>query len=344
MNILVHTYSESTSVRLMRNRSSIYDLQSGSKRFPIKKICTFISSIFFALTSFAQLTYEHLAVQYDSPWVCGKLKLIPVRFKGNGNPGDNFLQGGLISFEDAFNSGKVSVKELSLPGGADVSLLELKNYSKKNILIHSGEMVAGGKQDRAFASTMIIPPTEEKNYVGVFCIEKGRWNGKPRAFHYAGSADASLRKEIDVDKKQNKVWKEIDNRLEEEGMQNATWNYLSIYRDSSNIDTSCMHFFRKKMMESDSAYAGFVAITGSRIINCELFGSNDLCVSSFEVMLKSYARSITSNDAEPSMKNDDVKEFLDQFLKTEEQQKQFLKTHGSLYTYQNHVIHLVAYP
>ena len=97
------------------------------------------------------------------------------------------------------------------------------------------------------------------------------------------------------------------------------------------------------MMESDSVYAGFVAITGDRIIDCQLFGSNDLCVASFEVMLKSYARTITSKDGVPQLSDEYVKNFLDKFLKTEEQQKEFLATHGSLYTYQNHVIHLIAY-
>jgi hypothetical protein len=292
---------------------------------------------------FAQLTYEHLAVNYDSPWVCGKLKLIPVRYKGNGGKEDNFLNGGLMSFEDALKEGKISVKETSMPGGSDVSLLEVKNHSKKNILVHSGEMVAGGKQDRAFATTTIIPPSDNENFLSVFCVEKGRWDGKPRAFHYSGSADASLRKQIDISKQQNKVWKEIDQHLADEGIQNSTWDYLDLFRDTSYIDTSCMHFFRKKMMESDSLYAGFVAVTGNRIIDCQLFGSNDLCVASFEVMLKSYARSINSKDGVPQVSNTDVKIFLDKFLQTEEQQKEFLKTHGRLYTYQNHVIHLIAY-
>jgi hypothetical protein len=291
----------------------------------------------------AQLTYEHVAVQYDSPWICGKLKLIPVRYKGQGGKGDNFLSGGLMSFEDAFQEGKVSVKESSMPGGADVALLEVKNHSKKNILVQSGEMVAGGKQDRAFATTTIIPPDGEENFLSVFCVEKGRWDGKPRAFRYSGSADASLRKQIDISKQQNKVWKEIDQHLADEGIQNSTWDYLDLFRDPSYIDTSCMSFFRKKMMESDSAYAGFVAITGNRIIDCQLFGNSVLCVASFEVMLKSYARSVTSKDTVLQKTNDDVKTFLDKFLKTEAQQKEFLKTHGSLYTYQNHVIHLIAY-
>jgi len=292
---------------------------------------------------FAQLTYEHLAVEYDSPWTCGKLKLIPVRYKDNGGAKDNFLNGGLMSFEDALKQGKISVKETSMPGGSDVSLLEVKNHSNKNILVHSGEMLAGGKQDRAIATTTIITPSDVENFLSVFCVEKGRWEGKPRRFRYSGSADASLRKQIDVTKQQNKVWKEIDEHLASEGIQNATWDYLDLFRDTSYIDTSCMNFCRRKMLQSDSAYAGFVAITDNRILDCQLFGSNELCVASFDVMLKSYARSIMSKDGVPQVSNEYVKNFLDKFLKTEEQQKKFLATHGSLYMYQNHVIHLTAY-
>jgi hypothetical protein len=47
-------------------------------------------------------------------------------------------------------------------------------------------MVAGGKQDRAFAETTIIPPNDDENFVPVFCVEKGRWENRLRNFRYAG--------------------------------------------------------------------------------------------------------------------------------------------------------------
>jgi hypothetical protein len=338
-------YFSTVQVCDARGDAIIY-VRLAQKKLSLKTFCSAIPLIFCFIVSnsFAQLTYEHLAVQYDSPWICGKLKLIPVKFKDNGGRANNFLNGGLISLEQAFKEGKVSVKETSLPGGSDVSLLEIKNHSKKNILLSSGEIVSGGKQDRVFNGTTIIPPGDNENYLPVFCIEKGRWDGKPRTFRYSGSADASLRKQIDVTKQQNKVWKEIDRQLEDEGMQNATWNYVDIYKDTLSIDTSCMHYFQRKLIESDSAYAGFVAIASDHIIDCQLFGSNDLCVSSFEVMLKSYARTIKAKDGIPQVSNADVKIFLDKFLKSEQQQKEYLEKNGRLYTYQNHVIHLIAYP
>jgi len=122
--------------------------------------------LFVASNLFAQLTYEHLAVEYDSPWVCGKLKLIPVRYKDKGDTQDNFLGGGLMSFEDAFKEGKISVKETSLPGGSDVSLLEVKNHSKKNIIVHSGEMVAGASR----TELLQLPRLFRQVTMKIFCL------------------------------------------------------------------------------------------------------------------------------------------------------------------------------
>ena len=97
------------------------------------------------------------------------------------------------------------------------------------------------------------------------------------------------------------------------------------------------------MMDTDSAYSGFVAITGNRIINCELFGSSSLCIASFEVMLKSYMRSIGANDGLPKVSTGEVKIFLDKFLETETQQQQYLLLHGRLYSNNGRAVHLIAY-
>jgi len=318
----------------------------GSKKLHLKNSVVFICTILFVCTANAQLTYSSLAVQYGSPWVCGKLQLIPVRFKDTAQGQPDFPKGSIISFEQALREGKISVKETNTPGGDDVGLLEVKNHSKKNILVNSGEIVAGGMQDRAFGSTAIIPPNSDENYLPVFCIEKGRWGKKvkARSFRYAGSVDADLRRQIDVSQKQNKVWKEIDKQLADKGIQNITGAYLDLYTDTAKIDTACINFFKRKMMESDSAYAGFVAVTGNRIINCELFGSSDLCTASFEVMLKSYIRSLDINADAPALHNETVKIFLDKFLETEAQQQQYLSTHGRQFSRNGRVIRLIAYP
>src|SRR5438552_9986945 len=98
------------------------------------------------------------------------------------------------------------------------------------------------------------------------------------------------------------------------------------------------------MRDTDSLYAGFVAMTGDHIINCEIFGSSDLCTASFETMLKSYYRSVHDRSGTVSVSEDEIKSFLDKFLKNEQQQQKYLEDHGAIFTYDKKVIHIVAYP
>lgn len=309
----------------------------------LKKLSLFLfAAVVLQQLASAQITYFNVAVQYDSPWVCKNLKLIPVRFKGNGGDTNQLMKGGVISFEEAFKKGKITVKESDLGGGADVRLITVKNHSKENVLVHSGDIVAGGKQDRAFAGTTILG-AEEEQYMPVFCVEKGRWTKKPHSFRYGGQADASLKKQIDVVRKQNKVWKEIDRQLNENDKKNASSAYLNRFAGEDDIDSTCFRMFTRKLAESDSMYSGFITVTGKRIINCELFSSADLFVASFHSLIKSYQRSVTPKDGKPELPDETVKAFMDKFMETEEKQKAYLNSHGRLYTIQNHVIHLVAY-
>lgn len=297
------------------------------------------------LSADCQLTYRYLHVQFDSPWVYKDLKLIPVRFKEFSAGSQAGLEEGVIGFKDALREGKLSVKETKI-SDADITLLRVKNHSKKSILVHSGEIVAGGKQDRIFASTTIIPPEKKETILPVFCVEKGRWDRRPSKFRYGGTADAGLRKQMDLTQKQYKIWREIDRQLIEDNNKNPTWAYIELFKDSANLETdsSYLQFYRRKMKETDSSYAGFIGITGNRIINCELFGNSDLCLASFESMVISYARSINENDGVPVVADKNVKEFLDLFLQNQDQQKRYLKRNGKMYLYEKMVIHLVAYP
>jgi hypothetical protein len=109
------------------------------KPVPKKQFSIFFSKVFFAgvlsflfsSSSFAQLTYTTLTVQYDSPWVCNNLKLIPVKFKDTAVAKKSAQNNNTISFEDALKEGKITVREMTTQGGADVGMLELRNHSKK---------------------------------------------------------------------------------------------------------------------------------------------------------------------------------------------------------------------
>ena len=308
-----------------------------------RKLTLFSLFIISYFSSFAQLTYTQLLVQYDSAWTYKNLKLIPIRFKER--QGDSaHLKNNVISFEDAIRSGKITVREITAPMGSDIGVLEIKNNSKKNILIHSGDIITGGKQNRAAAETRLIPAGDEKSYLQVFCVEKERWDDKSKPFTYGGMADADLRREIDIQHKQNKVWKEIDSQFLHRKLQSQTANYMSLYRDSAfAADSAYLHFFKNKMMHSDSSYAGFVSITGTRIINCELFGNSQLCLLSYDNLIKSYVHSISSLIDLPAVTNKETEVFLNKFLESQEEQEKYAAMHGRIYKAGSFVIHLVVY-
>ena len=311
--------------------------------------CLFFAMVFFFIHSRvkAQLTYNELSVQYDSPWTFKKLQLIPVRFKGTGqgsrDTNNAMFNGKVMSFSDAMQKHKITVKEMTAEGGPDVSTLMIKNRSQDNIMLMSGEMVQGGKQDRAFGETTIIPKGKRKNYVQVFCVEKGRWDDKAKAFKHAGTADAGVRKQIDVSKRQSKVWKQIDEELVEKNKKNQTSAYLNAYNDSVLYDTSYLHFFIEKMKSSDSSYAGFIAVTGNRIITTDIFAGTDLCLTAYIENVKSYVHSLKSTDGTPSKTPDEIRTFTDKFLKDKTTQKKYLSTNGRIYYYNGEIIHLIAY-
>ncbi len=294
-----------------------------------------------------QLTYNELSVQYDSPWTFKKLQLIPIRFKGVGkdsvNANSALFSEPVVSFSDALRQRKITVKEMSAEGGPDVSTLMIKNRSNENIMLTSGEMVQGGKQDRAFRETVIIPKKKRKNYVPVFCVEKGRWDDKAKTFKHAGTADAGVRRQIDVSKRQSRVWKQIDAELAEKNKKNQTSAYLKAYNDSVFYDTSYLRFFIDKMKSSDSSYAGFIAITGNRIIATEIFAGSDLCMTAYTETIKSYVHSLKPADGIPNKTKDEIKTFTDKFLQDKTTQKKYLITNGRMYYYNSQVIHLIAY-
>ncbi len=310
----------------------------------MKLICIWLAvcgSFLYASNSKAQLTYDELEVQYDSPWVYKNLQLIPIKFKEKQNKIQPSTA--IISLQEAIRQRLVSIKEMQSEAGSDVNVLMIKNHSKKNILIHSGEMLKGGKQDRAIAATTIIPPGGEENYIPVFCIEKGRWDDKTKPFQYAGTADISLRRKIDKNPKQHEIWKEIDRQFGTKKIDSETWPYLQLRKNFSSNDTAAINFFRRKMEASDSAFAGFIASSGNSIINCELFGSEGICLLSYLPMIESYLTSISKEADASKITDDEIQLFLDKFLKNNQQQQNYLNQQGKIYKYQNKIIHLVAY-
>jgi len=290
----------------------------------------------------AQLIYPAVYTDYDSAWTFNNLQLIPIRLSTDGIPLD-YLPQDIMEFSKALQTGKISIKEIHYMNGSDVTLLVVKNHSKKAILVNSGEIIAGGKQDRVIAETKLIPPGSEDTYLNVFCVEKGRWTKKEKGFKYAGNADMDLRKKIDVSARQAEVWKEVDRQFKERMIESESWSYNQLYPKPTTSDSAYLKFFIDKMKHSDSSFAGFIAVSGKRIIGCELFVSTSYTLKYYTQILTSFIHSLKRRDGEPSVSTNEIKSFSNQLFTNEDTQVKFLKGRGVAHKYQEKTFHIVVY-
>jgi hypothetical protein len=313
------------------------------RRFLVHAII-FVLIFLFSNTCIAQLTYERLKVEYDSAWTFKNLQLIPVRFKGgHGIPlAGTIMNRRPLTISEALQKHKVKLQEMQYEKGADVNWLQLTNGSKQDVIIQSGEILGGGKQDRMVAETKIVPPGTT-DYVNVYCVEKRRWSRKPKQFKTAGVANSDLQKTMNTKGRQSEVWKEIDRQFEKSTTKSETFSYVELYSNTAQEDSDYIRYFTRRYSETDSNFAGFVFITDNKIMSMELFATAELTNLSFRNMLSSYVQTARLNGASPAVTLARLKTFLDKVLTSEPAQKIYVSSHGKLQISDGKVIHLVAY-
>ena len=307
------------------------------------KLTSFLLTMLIAMHANAQFDFP-LEVQYDSAWTYKNLKLIPVKFVGD--PGRNAAPAkadNMLSLQDAMKQRKVSVREMASRDGADKGVLVVKNLSKNNIIVNSGDIVTGGKQDRMISQTTIIPPGRQKKYLNVFCVEKGRWDDKAKSFRYHSQADHKLKNVMDVKRTQREVWKAIDERYKAAGKKSETSAYKDAPKPGGTIDSGYIKFFTRKFIESDRNFAGFIAVTDNGVIATNLYATADLQNIQFAANLITYVDVAVQQGAPPVITNAKVDAFITPILSDEKTRNKFLEKRGRVFKSDNKIIHIVAY-
>ena len=297
---------------------------------------------FIACIGSAQLTYNTLRIEYDSGWTYKNLTLIPIRFKPSSFP-IFYFPAKVISLKEAMQHGKVKFKEFYYQNDASVRLLTVDNNSDNFVLIENGETISGGKQDRMIAESKILYPHQIEQYVDVFCIEQNRWDDKPKPFKYAGGADAELKRIMDETHQQQFIWREIESRYSLTGSVNKTAAYLQVPNINSNQDTAYTGFFNRKLQTSDSLFAGFIAITDTTVMGCEVFAATSLTLKAFDAMVHGWIGAVLLHGKTPDMPYKRLKIFTDDLFANEEKQKLFLQKHGKAFICEKKVFHIVVH-
>ena len=292
----------------------------------------------------AQLTYNTLFVDYDSAKTFKNLKIIPIRFKGGGNAA---AVPRLITLNEAIEKGYVNVSERGSASTENVHWLRINNSSVFPVYIGSGEIILGGRQDRMVSKDTVLTPTGSDQYVPVMCVEEGRWSDKEKKFAYNNYAYPQLRKVLGQSNNQVLIWKEVYSHLDYNGINSSSLAYASRRQDKkfAPVLEEYVQYFKDKFSNSDSTVTGIVCISGDKVIGCDVFGTTRMFYGELIPLLQGYIEEAATYGKPPALSDEKVKEYLDNFLKDETSQENYLeeKKNGKLFKYKEKVVHITAY-
>jgi len=303
----------------------------------------FFELTFLSLSSVkAQLTYATLTVQYDSAWQFKNLKIIPIRRKDGGVPDKQPGQRDIVSLSQALRQGLVTVTERGTASVDNVHWLRINNRSDKSVYVASGEIIAGGRQDRMITRDTILTPTQRDQYVPTMCVEEGRWSDKEKKFAYGNFANPHLRKVLDSTKNQVLIWKEVDKQLEEGNFKNTTTAYLARNMDKKyiQINDEYFNYFRQKFKDTDSSIVGFVAVSGNKVIGSDIFADRDIFYGQLEPLLRGYIDESLIFGAPVALPDPPVRRYMDKLLKDEVSQEEFARKNGKIFRQNGRVFHV----
>ncbi len=298
---------------------------------------------FSFLSASAQLTYQTLRVDYDSSWQYKNLRIIPIRKKGPGGGAQGSgAYGNTISLSQAIHDGLVAVSERGTASVDNVHWLRINNHSTKSLYVASGEIIAGGRQDRMMAKDTILVPSGKDQYVPAMCVEEGRWAEKEKKFNYGNFANQHLRKVLDSTHNQVLIWNEIERQLKEGDFKNKTLAYLSRGMDKKyvQVNDEYFNFFMQKFRNTDSNIVGFVCVSGDKVIGSDIFADTHLFYEQLEPLLRGYIDEAVLFGAPVKMPDPPIKKYMDKLLSSEASQEEFVKKMGKIFRQDGQVIHV----
>src|SRR3989441_6502961 len=221
--------------------------------------------------------------------------------------------------------------------GASVNQLVLINRSKRPLLLLSGELVSGGKQDRVIGKDRIVPAGAPPLPLDVFCVEHGRWTGSAQFAAANTIVHPSVRESAAVDQAQTKVWDSVRNgtnakppaaapraKISSENLSAAiagngrTEAYEKIYV-SQAVGVSIDDFVNEVQRRFTQAASGLknervvgvVVAYGGDVAWSDIFASGDLFDHYWRKLLRSYAvEALTRPSYRQAASRENANEFL----------------------------------
>lgn len=208
------------------------------------------------------------------------------------------------SLQTALDKGIIMVYESEI-----INSLYIDNASDQPIFINSGEILKGGKQDRAVQKDVIVPPHANHYAVSCFCVEERRWSQRfadesTRQFKSSTKmiGGSKLKISMVVNNSQFGLWSNISeyqNSVNSNLMKffdiknadvtrNASYSSLELTLDNPALnkvrDDIKMHLGEFSDLSKAN---GMAVVINGQLVSLDLYNSNDLFIKLFDKLLES---------------------------------------------------------
>jgi hypothetical protein len=219
------------------------------------------------------------------------------------------------TLDEAMTKDWLTIREI---GSGDVNFVELKNTGNRVVLILTGEMISGAKQDRMLKDDVLIPPKSKWVRVPVFCVEHGRWVAASPAFKSSGLVvPNALRQRARISENQAEVWDEIAASQDRLGIYSSTGTAMANYEDEAT-KTKVAEYTERfvTLPRLTKNVVGVCVTTGNRIICLDVFANNDLLMKYWGKLLKSYVMDAI-HERPSTINKEDVQGLLNGLIKAQ---------------------------
>ena len=229
----------------------------------------------------------------------------------------------VLGLDEALANGSAIVFETG-----SVNELAVENRSPDaDLLLLSGDIVKGGKQDRAIFETQLVPPNSGRVPIKSFCVEQGRWTGRKQ--ESAGKFDANpgvvsgkaLKTAVQTGG-QGEVWANV--AVQQAGLsrtvgmpvnspESPTSLQLAVENDAVRKAVGEISTAVKKRAGDRPDAIGFVTVVNGRVTGAEAFGSHTLFRKAWAKAVDAAAVEAVAEKTDmpfPAADADDVRAFL----------------------------------
>lgn len=200
----------------------------------------------------------------------------------------------VISLKQAMARQVFAVSEISAQGS--VPQLRVVNDGDHAVFVLAGQELVGAKQNRVTSVSVLVAPQSEL-IIPVSCVESGRWHDESPTFEYRdrtlfSRARAKAHRDVaeslqfhnEIRADQEEVWREVDRKHAELGVQRRTSSISDVYDHySESLDDFV------EALEPQPGQRGAVFEIDGRIAGMELFGCTNLASDCLPAIIRGYA-------------------------------------------------------